>query len=112
MQTDLQTMPDGARIRLPVQGMTCASCVTRVERALARVPGVHEVAVNLATETASVQADASVAPSALAAAIERAGYEVPKQSTSLQIEGMTCASCVARVEKALAQGARRRRRRR
>ncbi len=103
MQAALRTAPEGTRIALPVQGMTCASCVGRVEKALSKVPGVHDVAVNLATETATVQADPSVSPAAIADAIERAGYEVPKRSTSLQIEGMTCATCVGRVERALAK---------
>ena len=55
---------------LAIEGMTCASCVGRVERALAAVPGVHEVTVNLATETASVQAEPDVEPARLAAAFE------------------------------------------
>ncbi|VCU72475.1 Copper-exporting P-type ATPase A [Pigmentiphaga humi] len=86
---------------LPVQGMTCASCVGRVERALRAVPGVREATVNLATETAQVEADAPADAAALRAAIEKAGYEVPQESVDLRIAGMTCASCVARVEKAL-----------
>ncbi|WOB10874.1 heavy metal translocating P-type ATPase [Piscinibacter gummiphilus] len=85
----------------PVEGMTCASCVLRVEKSLAAVPGVADVTVNLATEAATVQADASVKPEALQAAIEKAGYSVAAQTLELQIEGMTCASCVGRVEKAL-----------
>ncbi|MDX3905085.1 MAG: heavy metal translocating P-type ATPase [Pigmentiphaga sp.] len=93
----------GATWTLPVQGMTCASCVGRVERALGAVPGVRRASVNLATETAEVQADASVQPGALRTAVEKAGYEVPAESVDLRIEGMTCASCVARVEKALSR---------
>ncbi|MGY4828546.1 heavy metal translocating P-type ATPase [Sphaerotilaceae bacterium SBD11-9] len=85
----------------PVEGMTCASCVRRVEKSLAAVPGVGDVTVNLATEAATVQADSSVAPEALRAAIEKAGYSVRAETVELQIEGMTCASCVGRVEKAL-----------
>ena len=88
---------------LAIEGMTCASCVGRVERALAAVPGVHEVAVNLATETASVQAEPEVEPDRLAAAVEQAGYGVGRDTIDLAIEGMTCASCVSRVEKALAR---------
>ncbi|HKX43225.1 MAG TPA: heavy metal translocating P-type ATPase [Burkholderiaceae bacterium] len=61
-------------IRLQVGGMTCASCVARVEKALAKVPGVASAAVNLATEVATVQAAATVPVAALAAAIEKAGY--------------------------------------
>lgn len=84
-----------------IDGMTCASCVRRVEKAIAAVPGVESANVNLATERASVMlSDPSVAGSVLAA-ISKAGY-VPRMETRvLQIEGMTCASCVRRVEKAL-----------
>jgi Cu+-exporting ATPase len=85
----------------PVEGMTCASCVGRVEKSLAAIPGVADVTANLATEAATVRADASVAPETLRAAIQKAGYSVPMQAVALQIDGMTCASCVGRVEKAL-----------
>lgn len=88
-----------------IEGMTCASCVTRVEKALRRVPGVANATVNLATETAAVEAAPDVAPSALLGAVQSAvsdaGYEVAGQSFELAIGGMTCASCVGRVEKAL-----------
>jgi Cu+-exporting ATPase len=86
---------------LPVEGMTCASCVSRVEKALSAIPGVSEANVNLATEAATVRADKGVALNALRAAVEKAGYTVGEQMVQLSIEGMTCASCVARVEKAL-----------
>jgi Cu+-exporting ATPase len=101
MQAAYQAALPGASIKLPIQGMTCASCVTRVERALAKVPGVRDVAVNLANETATVSTDAGIAPDALVGAIERAGYEVPRATVEIGIEGMTCASCVARVERQL-----------
>ncbi|VVE22923.1 Copper-exporting P-type ATPase A [Pandoraea iniqua] len=88
-----------------IEGMTCASCVTRVEKALRRVPGVANATVNLATETAAVEASPDVTPSALLGAVEHAvsdaGYQVAEQSFELAIGGMTCASCVGRVEKAL-----------
>ena len=88
-------------VKLQVTGMTCASCVLRVEKSLKSVPGVLEVSVNLATEQAFVDAVASVSAEALAAAVRKAGYDVSVEEVNLQIEGMTCASCVARVEKAL-----------
>ncbi len=90
-------------LRLQVKGMTCASCVARVEKALAKVPGVRAASVNLATEEAAIDADASLRPDALEAAVRKAGYEVVTQETTLQVGDMTCASCVARVEKALAR---------
>nr|WP_310386878.1 heavy metal translocating P-type ATPase [Roseateles sp.] len=86
---------------LPVAGMTCASCVKRVEKALLRVPGVSSAEVNLATEAASVSGSAEMTLPLLRAAVEAAGYSLPEQSLSLQISGMTCASCVGRVERAL-----------
>ena len=87
---------------LPIGGMTCASCVRRVEKALAKVEGVSEAGVNLATERATVKYDPmKVDMAALKAAVERAGYTVPTEEAQLPIEGMTCASCVRRVEKAL-----------
>ena len=95
---------------LPIEGMTCASCVTRVEKALCSVPGVGEASVNLASETAELATAPAgrgvVAPPSLQAAVsavEKAGYEVPRQTWRLRVLGMTCASCVGRVEKALAR---------
>ena len=90
-----------ASLSLPIEGMTCASCVSRVEKALSRVPGVRAASVNLATERATVQLDGPVAVQTLNQAVEQAGYLVAVEDLSLRIEGMTCASCVARVEKAL-----------
>ena len=86
-------------LSLPIEGMTCASCVKRVEKALRAVPGVVDANVNLATEAASVAGPAELG--ALRAAIEKAGYGLREQDLTLAIEGMTCASCVGRVEKAL-----------
>lgn len=93
---------------LPIEGMTCASCVGRVEKALKAVPGVETVAVNLATERASVTTNGAVDRAKLIGAIEHAGYAVPASysapptaAVELAIEGMTCASCVGRVERAL-----------
>ena len=87
---------------LPISGMTCASCAGRVERALRDVAQVSDARVNLASERARVQAPAEQLP-ALIAAVEKAGYEVAGQTLDLAIAGMTCASCVGRVERALAK---------
>ena len=86
----------------PVEGMSCASCVGRVERALSANDGVVNARVNLATETAHVETDDTVTRATLAEAIEAAGYSIPSHSLTLSIDGMTCASCVGRVERALA----------
>ena len=114
-------------VEIPVTGMTCASCVRRVEKALGKVEGVEEASVNLATEKAKVSFAPEVAsPEAMKSSIEKAGYgvrempRVPAASSSsgspgsdagnrgagegemlLPVEGMTCASCVGWVEKAL-----------
>ena len=88
-------------IRLGIVGMTCASCVSRVEKALQKTPGVTDVSVNLATEEASIKTTPDVAIPALAEAVYKAGYQAKTESVELQVEGMTCASCVGRVEKAL-----------
>ncbi|WP_282340767.1 heavy metal translocating P-type ATPase [Pseudomonas sp. PS02288] len=88
------------RYDLPIAGMTCVSCAGRVERALGKVPGVSVASVNLALERAHVEAD-GVALDDLIGAVQKAGYEVPSQRLELAIDGMTCASCVGRVERAL-----------
>src|SRR5690349_10645215 len=84
-----------------VEGMSCASCVARVEKALKSVPGVESASINLATEKATVRADPGVGLDVLSTVVEKAGYDVPVETVSLSISGMTCASCVARVERAL-----------
>jgi Cu+-exporting ATPase len=90
------------RIDIPIRGMSCASCVAAVEKELADVKGVREVAVNLATETATITYDPEQAgPQDFVKAIETAGYEPAVESFRLPIVGMTCASCVAAVEEAL-----------
>ncbi|KLI99248.1 heavy metal translocating P-type ATPase [Luteimonas sp. FCS-9] len=96
-----RTSPD-ATIDLPIAGMTCASCVGRVEKALANVSGVARVSVNLATERAHIVPAGPVDRAALVQAVEGVGYAVPAATRELAIDGMTCASCVGRVEKALA----------
>jgi Cu+-exporting ATPase len=121
-------------VSFPVSGMTCASCVNRVEKAIGKVPGVEQAAVNLATERATVSYDPRQTTVAdIASAVERAGYgvvDLPEEpvvavepasiaasgsngsdafapsggsEAVLPIEGMTCASCVRRVEKGLAK---------
>ena len=86
-------------ITVSIEGMTCASCSARVEKVLKQLPGVTDAVVNLATETATVSGDTDIA--SVQRAIEKAGFSVPAESCTLDITGMTCASCSARVEKAL-----------
>ncbi len=85
-----------------IQGMTCASCVGRVERALKKVPGVTEASVNLATEEAHVVGNREqFSVKALVAAVNDAGYAPEIEKSTFTIGGMSCASCVARVERAI-----------
>ncbi|MCJ7800569.1 MAG: heavy metal translocating P-type ATPase, partial [Polaromonas sp.] len=102
-QTAQHTETPLTQWRFPVEGMTCASCVARVEKSLGAVAGVTQVSVNFATEQASVQAGSDVSMATLQGAVEKAGYAVGTQSLRLKIGDMTCASCVSRVEKALKQ---------
>lgn len=91
-------------LSLPVQGMTCAGCVSHVEGALKELPGVSGVAVNLGTNKASLAYDPSrVSLSDLTRAITEVGYSVPTAELTLEVSGMTCASCVAHVEGALTE---------
>ncbi|MFV5426324.1 heavy metal translocating P-type ATPase [Acinetobacter towneri] len=87
---------------LSIEGMTCASCVGRVEKALKKVDGVEKAEVNLATEKALIHASQPLDRALLIKAVQRAGFDVAAiQPIELSIDGMTCASCVTRVEKAL-----------
>ncbi|MGB3393167.1 MAG: heavy metal translocating P-type ATPase [Stenotrophomonas sp.] len=93
----------GSTREMAILGMTCASCVGRVERVLAAVPGVTRASVNLASGRATVQGE-GVDQQALVRAVEKAGYEVAAPAPlELGIDGMTCASCVGRVERVLAK---------
>lgn len=87
-----------------IEGMTCASYVGRVEKALLAVPGVVSTLVNLATETAQVSYDDMVDAADLTKILSDAGYPAAVEEVTLEIESMTCASCVGRVEKALKAG--------
>ncbi len=84
-----------------VDGMTCAGCAGRVERAVAALPGVQSVAVNLATRTLTTDYDAPADAYGIAGAIDKAGYHAVTEDTRLSIDGMTCATCVGKVERTL-----------
>ncbi|MDE1941643.1 MAG: copper-translocating P-type ATPase [Betaproteobacteria bacterium] len=86
---------------LPIEGMTCTACATRIEKNLNKLPGV-QATVNVATDRAQIRFDASqVSPRELVEAVQKTGYGVPLQTAELAISGMTCASCSARIEKVL-----------
>ena len=89
-------------IALPVKGMSCASCSARIEKKVGELDGVSLAKVNFAAEMAIVEFD----PKKLRAEqfpeeIKKLGFEVPSVNEIFSIEGMTCASCVSRVEKKL-----------
>jgi Cu+-exporting ATPase len=89
-------------VELPLRGMSCAACATRIEASLRGLPGVRRAAVNLAAERASVTYDpAALDVDRIMARVREAGYEVPVTRLTLPIAGMSCASCVGRVEAAL-----------
>jgi Cu+-exporting ATPase len=90
------------QLSLPVTGMTCANCSLSVERNLKRLAGVEEVAVNLATERASVTYDPGVVgEQQFLALIRDIGYDVATARAELPITGMTCANCARTVERTL-----------
>ena len=90
------------RITIGVQGMTCASCVRYVEEALTEVPGVESASVNLATERATVELDPLTVPASLLSdVLDDAGYGAVVDVVTMNVGGMTCASCVGYVERAL-----------
>ncbi len=89
---------------LPIEGMTCAACATRIEKGLNRMDGIAEASVNLASERAAVQYDGdAVTLQQVVDKIEHLGYKVPVETLDLQIEGMTCAACSTRIEKGLSR---------
>ncbi len=92
-------MADSLHTQIKITGMGCASCVGRVEAALSTVPGVNDASVNFATGTADVSHDGVL--SGILDALDTAGYPAEMQQTRLSIEGMSCASCVSRIERSL-----------
>jgi len=96
-------IPDdsAAVLQLPVIGMSCASCVRRVEQALLATPGVSAASVNLASEKAEVALAADGQTQALLQTVKDCGYETRTEQYQLSVIGMSCASCVGKVEKAL-----------
>ena len=99
---DSPAAPDTTTADIPITGMTCAACVARNERTLRGLDGVRSADVNFATERAHVAYDpTAVSFDELVSAVRGGGYDVATQTATLPVVGMTCASCVARVEKAL-----------
>ena len=92
----------GKKVIIKVGGMSCATCAATIEKGLSRLPGVDEAAVNFASEKATVSYDpGKVDQSKLIKTIEELGYTAEQEKVILSVAGMTCATCVGRVEKAL-----------
>lgn len=89
------------QITFPVLGMTCASCLNRIENVLSSIKGVEASRVNLASETATVTISQPEVAVDIVSSLDDIGYAPSRLSISLQIAGMSCASCVGRVERVL-----------
>ncbi|MEJ1403493.1 MAG: heavy metal translocating P-type ATPase, partial [Candidatus Sedimenticola sp. (ex Thyasira tokunagai)] len=91
-------------LTMPIEGMTCAACSGRLEKVLSKQAGVIEARVNLASNSASIDFDATETSSnEIVSAVFRAGFSVPAETAELLIEGMTCAVCSGRLEKVLSR---------
>ncbi len=95
-------MGDETQVNFPITGMTCVNCAANLERALKKVPGVQDAAVNFASEQASVTLDSQDVPvDSLVDGIEDAGFGVAKANVTIPVTGMTCANCAMNIERAL-----------
>ena len=93
---------DKKEITLGVSGMTCSACALNIEKVLKKREGVDTVAVNLELGRAKVSFDSSlISPKGIEEAIESIGYKVETDRVTLDLQGMTCASCAANIEKVL-----------
>ncbi|HUU49927.1 MAG TPA: heavy metal translocating P-type ATPase [Nitrospinota bacterium] len=90
------------KIDLPIKGMSCASCASKIEKGLMALEGVMKASVNFATEKATVTYDSKrVEPLNFIEAVSGLGYEIPHEKITFPIQGMSCASCVNKIQKAL-----------
>jgi len=90
------------KVELPITGLHCASCAAKVQSALSEVPGVLEATVNFASESAMVAYEPDrVGLSDISSRVRAAGFDVDRRTVTLDIVGLSCATCVSRVEKAL-----------
>ncbi len=105
MVVDEKSAPAGRnckKVELPITGMSCASCVARIEKGLSKMSGIVDVKVNFATEKATITFNPSrVRLGDFVATIHDLGYEAGMEKITLPIRGMSCASCVQKVENAL-----------
>ncbi|WP_323041483.1 heavy metal translocating P-type ATPase [Gemmobacter sp.] len=90
-----------APLTVEIEGLYCAACVGRAEKVLRAQPGIASAEVNLAQNTARIGFAGAADLAGADTALKRAGYGLGHEVTRLALDGMTCASCVNRVEKAL-----------
>ena len=95
-------MSSPAQLHVDIEGMSCASCVGRVTKALSALEGVDDVSVNLASESAQMRIDDASRASDVAKVLSDLGYPARTADVTLSVSSMSCASCVGRVEKTLA----------
>ena len=95
-------MSSPAQLHVDIEGMSCASCVGRVTKALSALEGVDDVSVNLASESAQMRIDDASRASDVAKVLSDLGYPARTAEVTLSVSSMSCASCVGRVEKTLA----------
>jgi Cu+-exporting ATPase len=94
--------PGLKEITLGVSGMTCSACALNIEKVLKKKEGVDSATVNLGLEKAKINFDPSlISPTEIEKAIESIGYKVEKDKVTLNLEGMSCASCAANIERIL-----------
>jgi len=97
-----ETKPGKKKATIPVTGMTCTTCAATIEKGLAETTGVEQARVNFASEKASIEYDSSkVSLTQIKDTISQLGYGTATRKSIFPVGGMTCASCVARVEQAL-----------
>lgn len=88
------------KTQIPIEGMTCAACANRIEKGLGKLPGVKEANVNFAMERATLTYNpGETGPEHFEKKVSDLGYKVKKERVDLDITGMTCAACSARIEK-------------
>ncbi len=97
-------MYHSSTLKMQIEGMNCASCVGRIEKALNSASGVSNVSVNLASESVQLNYDETLTPKDIADTLQQAGYPAVSESIAFNVANMSCASCVGRVEKALKAG--------
>jgi P-type Cu+ transporter len=103
-----QPIENMVKRQVGIRGMHCAACSSRIERVLSQEPGIRKAVVNLATETLDMEWDAEQLDlDRIAAKIAETGFELIRPTEEIEVQldirGMTCASCAARIERVLAK---------